>query len=332
MIPTPPSSHNLGYSIGQYNFKTGLSLAPMAGNTNLAYRVLCRKHGAELTTTEMVSSMALKHNDKKSLGYLVRAVGETPVAAQIFGAEPETLANAVQHVQQQGFDIVDLNIGCPVPKITGCGGGSALLRDPKLAKECVSAMKEAATIPVTVKIRAGWDDEQKNAPEFAIIMEEAGAEAVTVHGRTREQKYSGHADLELIKRVVQSVTIPVIGNGDVTDFESAKKMAETGVQGIAIGRGALGKPWFFNQLQHFFEGTPIPKDPPIEVRSQLLEELGLGVCELYGENRGMRIMRRLSADFFHGLKGAPQMRAKCSQLSSLEDLKDLCSQFVELTV
>ncbi len=326
-----PRTHSLGYSIGEHKFNLGLSLAPMAGNTNVAYRALCRRFGAELTTTEMVSSMALRHNDVKSLGYLAKAADETPVAAQIFGADPETLAMAVKAVQQRGFHFIDLNIGCPVPKITGGGGGSALLREPQLAFDCVAAMVEAADVPVTVKIRAGWDDENKNAPEFAVTMQEAGAQAITVHGRTREQKYTGCSDLELIQRVVAAVSIPVIGNGDVSDIESAQIMADTGVQGIAIGRGALGKPWLFDQLCCYFAGEDIPDAPSVAMRAELVVELGTGVCELYGEQRGMRVMRRLAADFFHGLPGAPQLRKQCGQLSTLGDLDVVAKQLALIT-
>ncbi|MFT7517736.1 MAG: tRNA-dihydrouridine synthase B [Myxococcota bacterium] len=327
-----PNTHHLGYSIGEYKFDLGLSLAPMAGNTNLAYRALCRKFGAELTTTEMVSSMALRHNDTKSLGYLVKAANETPVAAQIFGADPETLAMAVVSVQERGFHFIDLNVGCPVPKITGCGGGSALLLEPELAFDCVSAMVAAAKVPITVKIRAGWNDDDKNAPQFAEVMERAGAQAITVHGRTREQRYSGSSDLELIKRVAQSVSIPVIGNGDVTDIASAQAMADTGVNGIAVGRGAMGKPWFFDQLRCYFAGENVPATPAPEKRAAVVIELGEGVCELYGEKRGMRIMRRLAADFFFGLPGAPQYRKQCGQLSELADLRVMAGSLATIEI
>lgn len=315
----------LGYGIGPYRFEHGLALAPMAGNTNLAYRRLCRKFGAELTTTEMVSSQALHFNDEKSLGYLERGDDEEPVAAQVFGAKPEILASAARKVAGRGFHILDLNIGCPVPKITGCGGGSALLREPELAADCIQAMREAVDIPVTVKIRAGWNDDHKNAPEFAARMEQAGAMAVTVHGRTREQKYQGRADLELIRRVVEAVDIPVIGNGDVVDLASAEAMAATGVDGIAVGRGALGQPWIFRDLHAHFRGEEVPAEPDLATRAELLLELGRGVAAIHGEHRGMRIMRRLAADFFRGLPGAPKMRQACNKLESLADLEALAS-------
>jgi nifR3 family TIM-barrel protein len=318
-----------GFALGPWRFRHGLALAPMAGNTNLAYRRLCRRFGAELTTTEMVSSRALHYSDEKSLGYLERGADETPVAAQIFGNEPAILASAARRVAERGFDAVDLNVGCPVPKITGCGGGSALLREAELAADCVRAMRDAVSIPVTVKIRAGWDDEHKNAPEFAAAVAAAGAEAVTVHGRTREQKYAGSADLDLIRRVAAAVSVPVVGNGDVVDVESALRMAATGVAGIAVGRGALGRPWIFAQIAAAFEGREVPDDPPAPERAALLLELGEGVCRLYGEERGMRIMRRLAADFFHGLPGAADARAACGALCSLNDLRRLAARIAE---
>ncbi len=320
------SASRIGFRLGPHRVPHGLALAPMAGNTNLAYRRLCRKFGAELTTTEMVSSKALQFEDRKSLQLLEKGADEEPVAAQVFGAEPEVLARAAEVVQGCGFHAVDLNVGCPVPKITGGGGGSALLREPELAADCVAAMAAAATIPVTVKIRAGWDQDNRNAPEFAQRMEQAGAQAITVHGRTREQKYSGRADYELIGRVVEAVEVPVIGNGDVTDLESARALLAQGVAGIAVGRGALGRPWLFAQLRALLDGAPVPEAPDMTERAELLWELGTGVCALYGERVGMRVMRRLAADFFRETPGAAALRSRCHQLEQLEDLRGLVAR------
>ncbi|HEX9795006.1 MAG TPA: tRNA dihydrouridine synthase DusB [Planctomycetota bacterium] len=320
----------LGFAIGPHRVSSGLTLAPMAGNTNLAYRRLCRRFGAELTTTEMVSSRALVHGDEKSLGMLERGEEERPVAAQVFGAEPDVLAEAARRIEARGYHIVDLNVGCPVPKITGGGGGSALLLEPELAARCIAAMAAAVSIPVTVKIRAGWDDDNRNAPEFAARMEQAGAQAVTVHGRTRAQKYTGHADYELIGKVVAAVAVPVIGNGDVTDVASASRLAATGVRGIAIGRGALGAPWIFAQLRAWQAGEAVPPAPGLEARAELMVELGRGVVALYGERRGMRIMRRLAADFIKGMSGAPKLRAESNRLEAPADLDQLAANMREL--
>ncbi len=298
----------------------------MAGNTNLAYRRLCKKFGAELTCTEMVSSRALEFGDEKSLSYLQRGIEEEPVVAQIFGSSPETLAIAVQEVEKRGFHAVDLNMGCPVPKITGSGGGSSLLRDPDCAARCVEAMTASTNLPVTAKIRAGWDTDTKNAPEFAHRLQEAGASLITVHGRTRAQKYMGHADLDIIADVAARCTIPIIGNGDVTDAESALKMYATGVNGIAIGRGALGQPWVFQQIQAALCGEAIPQAPEAAERAEALLELGHGIAELYGEKRGMLVMRRLASDFFKGLPGSAKARAACTRLETLAGLQELATR------
>lgn len=301
----------------------------MAGNTNLAYRRLCRKFGAELTTTEMVSSLALKFGDNKSLGLLERGDDEFPVAAQIFGSQPEALEIAAAEVEKRGFHVVDLNIGCPVPKITGSGGGSALLREPQLAEDCVRAMVRGTSLPVTVKMRCGWDENDQSGPDFARRMEDAGAQVITVHGRTREQKYRGQSDLDAISRINAAVDVPVVGNGDVVDIEAAKRMLGTGVAGIAIGRGALGQPWIFRDLQCWVRGEDVPPAPDMEIRAELLLELGSGVIDLYGEHRGMRIMRRLSPEFLKGQPGAPQLRALCNKLENYADLQHLAGQAVE---
>ncbi|MCX8229953.1 MAG: tRNA dihydrouridine synthase DusB [Planctomycetota bacterium] len=327
-----PQSIGLGYSLGEISIRHGLALAPMAGNTNLAYRRLCRKFGAELTTTEMVSAKALQYADKKTQALLARGEDETPVAAQVFGSEPESLGLAARAIEARGFQVLDFNMGCPVPKITGGGGGSALLRDAERAAACVTAMVGATSLPVTVKIRTGWSDEEKDPAGFAKVMEDAGAQAITVHGRTRGQKYTGTCDLESIAAVVQAVSIPVIGNGDILDLDSAKKMVETGVQGMAIGRGALGSPWIFSQISAWADGLPVPPPPALAERAALLLELGEGVVDIHGEHRGMRIMRRLAADFFRGVTGAPQLRNDCRGLENLLQLEELARRLEQTSL
>ena len=321
-----PTRKPMGFRLGPHGVEHGLALAPMAGNTNLPYRRLCRKFGAEWTTTEMVSSKALAHGDEKSLTLLTRGADEVPIAAQVFGSDPEILHRAAEEIERRGFHAVDLNLGCPVPKITGGGGGSSLLRDPDLAARCVAAMVAGCTLPVTAKIRAGWDEPAKQkTPKLAKQLEDAGAQVLTVHGRTREQKYSGIADLELIAEVVAAVDIPVLGNGDVVDLASAKKMLSTGVSGLAIGRGALGRPWLFAEILADLKGQTPPPPPSPEQRMELLLELGEGVSEIQGEHTGMRIMRRLAADFFRDFPGAAEFRRRCTQLSTLEDLHKLAA-------
>ena len=319
----------LGFKIGEVEVPHGLSLAPMAGNTNLAYRRLCRKFGAEMTTTEMVSSLALKFGDKKTLSLLIRGEDEFPVAAQLFGNQPDALQAAAGEIEERGFHIVDLNMGCPAPKITGGGGGSALLRDPDLAQRCVESMTKGTCLPVTVKMRCGWDERDISGPIFAKRMQDAGVQALTVHGRTREQKYRGQSNLDAIAKIKQAVSIPVIGNGDVVDLDSAKRMLATGVDGIAIGRGAMGRPWLFNEIRAWMDCQPIPSPPSLIERGGLMMELGHGVVALYGEHRGMRIMRRLAPEFFKGMKGAPTMRQKCNRLELLSDLQELVDQLNE---
>ncbi len=295
----------------------------MAGNTNLAYRRLCRRFGAEMTTTEMVSARALVQGNCRTGRLLERDPEEVPVAAQVFGAEPAVVGEAAAICEGLGFHAVDLNMGCPVPKITGGGGGSALLRNPARAARVVEAMARATAFPVTVKIRAGWDDQKRDAPRFATAMESAGARAITIHGRTREQKYSGQADYELIGEVADAVDIPVIGNGDVVDVRSALRLASFGVAGLAIGRGALGRPWIFAQIRAGLRGEPVPEAPAPEERAALLQELARGVVDLYGEAPGMKIMRRLAADFLKGTPGAPALRSRCNRLATLHDLEEL---------
>lgn len=274
----------------------------------------------------MVSAKALAHGDEKSLTLLTRGEDEVPIAAQVFGCQPEILHRAAEQVEQRGFHALDLNLGCPVPKITGGGGGSSLLRDPVLAARCVDALVAGCSLPVTVKIRAGWDEASKeHTPRLAQKLEASGAQVLTVHGRTREQKYSGKSDVELIRSIVAAVNIPVLGNGDIVDLDSARAMWATGVAGLAIGRGALGRPWLFAELQADLRGLDPPPPPSPAERMELLLELAVGVVKIHSERVGMRIMRRLAADFFREFHGAAEYRRRCTQLSTLDDLRQLAA-------
>lgn len=307
--------------VGTVRVPGRLALAPMAGFSNLAYRVLARRYGAALTTTEMVSAKALASGNEKTRRLLDRDPSEKPVAAQLFGADARDLAEASRIVADLGFDIVDVNMGCPVPKITSGGAGCALMSDPVQTSKMIERMVQASPIPVTVKIRAGLDDSRRNAPEMARALESAGVAGLTVHGRTRQQLYSGRADRRLIGEVKNAVRIPVFGNGDVNSPAEAEDMlAQAGVDGIAIGRGALGRPWVFAQIRAVLRGEAPPPTPDLPEVGRLVLELMEGVVALYGEVTAMRIMRRLASDFSHGLPGGARFREGCVRVCSRADL------------
>lgn len=301
----------------------------MAGFSNLAYRVLARRYGAALTTTEMVSAKALAAGNEKTERLLDRAPSEDPVAAQVFGSEGDALAEAARRVAELGFHLVDVNMGCPVPKITGGGAGCALMQRPSETARLVEKMVKASPIPVTVKIRAGWDDANKNAPDMARALEASGVAGLTVHGRTRTQLYSGRADRRLIAEVKEKVKIPVFGNGDVdSPAEALDMLRSAGVDGVSIGRGALGRPWIFAEIGAALRGeAPPPRPAPDEVGRTLLE-LAEGVVTLYGEPLGARMMRRLASDFTRGVPGGARFREGCVRISTREDLLSLVRQFL----
>jgi nifR3 family TIM-barrel protein len=315
--------------IGDVTIPGRLALAPMAGFSNLAYRVLARRYGAALTTTEMVSAKALASGNDKTIRLLDRDPSERPVGAQVFGSDADSLAESAKRVADLGFHIVDVNMGCPVPKITGGGAGCALMAKPADAARMIEKMVRSSPVPVTVKIRAGWDDANKNAPEVAAALEGAGVAALTVHGRTRTQLYSGRADRGLIGDVKNRVKIPVFGNGDVDSPAEALDMFErTGVDGIAIGRGALGRPWIFAQIRAALAGEPVNTTiAPSEVATVLLE-LMEGVVLLYGENLGIRMMRRLASDFSRGVPGGARFREHCVRITTKDDLVRIVREFL----
>ncbi|MFN0204734.1 MAG: tRNA dihydrouridine synthase DusB [Planctomycetota bacterium] len=317
------------FTIGNVTIPGRLALAPMAGFSNLAYRVLARRYGAALTTTEMVSAKALVTNNDKTKRLLDRAPSETPVSAQLFGSDASDLSEASKIVADLGFHIVDVNMGCPVHKITSGGSGCALMRNPTETARMIEKMVQASPIPVTVKIRAGLDANNRNAPEMAKALESAGVAALTVHGRTREQLYSGRADRELIYDVKSNVTIPVFGNGDVDSVEEAFDMFQKGgVDAIAIGRGALGRPWLFYQITRALAGETGTWTPPASEVGKVVLELMEGVVTLYGEPLGMRMMRRLASDFSRGVVGGARFREHCVRVSSRAELIGLVRQYL----
>nr|WP_294492496.1 tRNA dihydrouridine synthase DusB [uncultured Mediterraneibacter sp.] len=310
--------------IGNVELENRYILGPMAGVTDLPFRLLCREQGAGLLGMEMVSAKAIYYNNRNTESLLEIHPKEQPVSLQLFGSDPEIMSEMAKRIEERPFAILDINMGCPVPKVVKNGEGSALMKNPKLVYEIVSKVARAINKPVTVKIRKGFDDEHVNAVEIAKIIEEAGGAAVAVHGRTREQYYSGHADWDIIRQVREAVSIPVIGNGDVTSPQKADELAETtGCDGIMIARGAQGNPWIFSQLTAWEETGVMPPEPDKEeVRRMILRHARLQL-EYKGGFSGIREMRKHVAWYTKGIKGAARLREKVNAVESLEELENL---------
>ena len=310
--------------IGNVSLKNNLILAPMAGVTDLPFRLLCKEQGAGLLCMEMVSAKAIYFNNKNTEELLTIDDREPPVSLQLFGSDPDIISEMAKKIENRPFSILDINMGCPVPKVAGNGEGSALMKNPKLVEEIVSKTAKAIKKPVTVKIRKGFDDEHINAVEIARIAESAGAAAVAVHGRTREQYYSGKADWDIIRQVKEAVKIPVIGNGDVTSPEAARQLMETtGCDGIMIGRGAQGNPWIFRQILHWMEtGEEEPKPDLEEVKAMILRHARM-LVEYKGVYTGIREMRKHVAWYTAGYPNSAKLRARVNEIESLEALEQL---------
>ncbi|MCX6374946.1 MAG: tRNA dihydrouridine synthase DusB [Armatimonadetes bacterium] len=310
--------------IGNLSVDPPVVLAPMAGITNHAFRLICRRFGAGLVWTDMISSCGIKYRNPKTLSMFDWTPEEGPVAVQLFGADPRAMANAAKVIEESGADIVDINVGCPVPKVRKSGAGAGLIESLETAREVMESVVQAVKIPVTVKTRKGLNDRIVTAVEVARIAEDAGISAIAIHGRTAEQGYSGSADWSIIAEVKGSVRIPVIGNGDVKSPEDAKRMLdETGCDAVMIGRASLGNPWIFRRTAHFLAtGELLPAPTHAERIEVALEHLRM-MIELYGEDRGIREMRGQIAWYVRGMPGAAGMRRRFSQAVTPEDMEDV---------
>ena len=312
--------------IGSVELKGNLTLGPMAGVTDFAFRGVCHTLGAALTTTEMVSAKALTYHDEKTKELLYISPDEHPSAAQIFGHEPEVMAEAaVMALEISGADILDINMGCPVGKIVKSGDGSALMKTPELAARIVESVKAAVRVPVTVKFRKGWDNGSANAVEFARLMEASGADAVAVHGRTRAQMYAGRADWDIIREARKAVHIPVIANGDVFTPEDASHILRyTGCELAMIGRGSFGNPWLFAQGQAAIDGREVPELPPLSARIELAENQIATLAERLGEHRACMEARHQLPWYLHGIPHSSVYRQELTQVNTLEDIHRVC--------
>lgn len=318
------------WKIGNVEIDNQLVLAPMAGITNEAFRSICKEMGAGLVVCEMISDKALSFHNAKTIKMTGVNEAEHPLSMQIFGADVESLVYAAKWIYENtDADIIDINMGCPVNKVAKrAGAGSSLLKDPNKVYEITKAVVEATPLPVTVKIRIGWDDNNINAVENAKMIERAGAKAIAVHGRTRAQMYSGHANLDVIRDVVSAVSIPVIGNGDIIDGPSAKHMLEyTGCKAIMIGRGALGNPWIFKEINAYFNNEEFIKPTKADIYNMIVEQYER-LLKLKGERLALLEMRSHVGWYLKAMQGSAQIKNKANQATSFDDVKKILKEFL----
>lgn len=313
--------------IGTVTLDNNIILAPMAGVTDLPFRLLCKEQGVGMTCTEMVSAKAISFHNKNTEALLETSQQERPVSLQLFGSDPDIISEMAAYIEERPFDILDINMGCPVPKVAGNGEGSALMRNPKLVAEIVKKTVRATKKPVTVKIRKGFTQQEVNAAEIAKIAEASGAAAVAVHGRTREQYYSGQADWDIIRQVKEAVRIPVIGNGDIDSAQKAKQMLEeTGCDAVMVGRAVRGNPWLFREIRSYLEDGTIPERPSKdEVRAMMLRHARMQI-EYKGEYIGIREMRKHISWYTAGYPGSAKLRGEINLVDSYEELERLLEE------
>ena len=316
--------------IGNVELKNKVFLSPMAGVTDLPFRLICKEQNCGMLYTEMINGKALCYDDENTKKMLKIEDEEHPVAVQIFGSDPEFMGRAAEIMNAYPNEILDINMGCPAPKVVKNGDGSALMRNPKLAEEVLKSVVKNSTKPVTLKIRKGWDDNSVNAVEMAKIAEASGISALAIHGRTREQYYSGKADWDIITEIKNAINIPVIGNGDVFTVEDARNMLDkTGCDAIMIGRGAQGNPWIFKRINHYMETGEILPEPTLEEKiNTAVKHLNLAVRE-HGEYVAVREMRKHIAWYLKGLKGSAKVRDEINKITSYEGVVSRLNEYME---
>ena len=319
--------------IGNLIIPEKAALAPMAGVADRAFRELCRGYGAAYTVCEMASAKGISLGDKKSAELLSITEPERPAGSQIFGNSPETMAKAAEKALEYSPDFIDINMGCPAPKVASSGGGALLMKNPVLAAQIVEAVAKVSTVPVTVKMRSGWDDTVINAVELAKRCEQSGAAAITVHGRTKVQMYAPPVNIDIIRQVKNAVSVPVIGNGDITDGKSAAKMLEeTGCDMVMVGRGALGRPWVFQEINAYLNHEVILPEPTVVQKMHVMLKHIEKICEYKGERVGIREARKHAAWYTKGLHGAANYRARIGLIESIDELKLIAAELIEQNI